>query len=248
MTSLLIEPDIKKNLTEELPVPQHIAFIMDGNRRWAKQRGLPSSAGHWKGANVLHQTVRTAADMGVKVVTAYAFSTENWNRTESEVHALMDLFDSYLLSQRDLMVEEGVRLDMIGDPDRLPSHVRKTFEETKRATAGGDRIDLVLAINYGGRDEIRRAAIRLLEEYQDRPFPISALTEGDFAQHLDTSRWPDPDLLIRTSGVQRLSNFLLWQFAYSEIYVTDVLWPDFSVQELSRAVQSYHQRRRNRGV
>ena len=245
MTSLLVEPNI---VTEVLSAPRHIAFIMDGNRRWAKQRGLPASAGHWKGANVLLETVRAAADMGVKVVTAYSFSTENWNRTEAEVQALMDLFDSYLLRQRDLMVAEGVRLNMIGDPERLPPHVRRTFEETKLATQGGERIDLVLAINYGGRDEIRRAAIRLLEEYQDHPFPISALTEGDFAQRLDTSRWPDPDLLIRTSGVQRLSNFLLWQFAYSEIYVTDVLWPDFSLQELQRAVRSYHQRTKNLGA
>lgn len=246
MSSVTVELD-STILSEAIQVPRHIAIIMDGNRRWAKQRGLPSAAGHWKGAAVLHDTVRTAADLGVKIITAYAFSTENWGRSQEEIDSLMDLFDSYLRREKQFMIEEGVRLNIIGDLSRLPPHVFATFEETKRATQEGSRIELVLAVNYGGRDEIRRAAMRLLQEYRDRPFPISALTEEAFAQHLDTSSWPDPDLFIRTSGELRVSNFLLWQLSYSELYVTDVLWPDFSPQELLLAVRSYQQRQRNRG-
>ncbi len=229
-------------------LPQHIAIVMDGNRRWAKQRGVPYALGHWEGAAVLTEIVRAAAELGAKVLTVYAFSTENWARTEAEVEALMSLFETYLTQQRELLIRDRVRLETIGDIARLPERVRAALEKTRRATSGGDRIDLVLALNYGGRDEIRRAIHRLMEEHREVPLSEEELTEELFARYLDTAQWPDPELFIRTSGEKRISNFLLWQMAYTELYVTDVLWPDFSPQELYQALLFYQDRRRRRGI
>ena len=227
--------------------PKHIAVIMDGNRRWAKQRGLPSVMGHWEGAEVLIDVVRSASELGVKTLTVYSFSTENWERPGQEIDALMNIFELYLIKKRELMIREGIRLDAIGDLSRLPTRVRDAFEETKRMTKNGDRINLVLALNYGARDEIRRAIVKILQENEKKKIEIEALTEEFIAENLDTKAWGDPDLLIRTSGELRLSNFLLWQLSYAELYMTDVLWPDFSSQSLYEAVLSFQQRFRRRG-
>lgn len=228
-------------------IPHHVAIIMDGNRRWAKQRGLPVMAGHWKGAEALTHIIPIASALGIKVLTVYAFSTENWGRSEDEVEALMDLFKIYLLRQKSQMIQEGVRLATIGDLSRLPLSVLETVEECKAATAGGTKIDLVLALNYGGRDDIRRATLAILEDCQKGKLTKEALSEEVFSTYLDTAEWGDPELLIRTSGEQRLSNFLLWQISYSEVYITDVLWPEFREQDLVRALKEYQQRERRLG-
>ena len=227
--------------------PRHIAIIMDGNRRWAQQRKLPPMAGHWEGAEALIHVVRSAMQLGVKTLTVYSFSTENWERPRQEIHALMNIFELYLVKQREWMVREGVRLDAIGDLARLPLQVKNAFEETKMMTKNGDRINLVLALNYGARDEIRRAVVKILQKNEKQKIEIDQITEDFIGDNLDTKVWGDPDLLIRTSGELRLSNFLLWQISYTELYMTDILWPDFSSQSLYEAVLSFQQRSRRRG-
>lgn len=227
--------------------PKHVAIIMDGNRRWAKQRGLPPMMGHWEGAEVLTDVVRTATDLGIKTLTVYSFSTENWERPETEIEALMNIFEMYLVRKRELMVREGIKLDAIGDLTRLPQNVRDAFEETKNATRNSDRINLVLAVNYGARDEIRRAVVKILQENERQKLSLESITEDYISERLDTRLWGDPDLLIRTSGELRLSNFLLWQMSYAELYVTNILWPDFSSKNLYEAVLAYQQRERRHG-
>lgn len=229
-------------------IPQHIAIIMDGNRRWAKQRGLPLAMGHWEGAEVLTEIVRAASELGVKSLTVYAFSTENWLRPDEEIEGLMNLFQLYLLRKREMMVREGISLNAIGDLNRLPKSVRDTYLETRKATENCRKINLILAMNYGSRDEIRRAVIKILTEHERTKFDPESLTEHSIAQYLDTSAWGDPDLLIRTSGELRVSNFLLWQISYAEIFITDVLWPEFTPKELLEAVLSYQGRRRRLGA
>ena len=227
--------------------PKHIAIIMDGNRRWAKQRGLPPMMGHWEGAEVLTDIVCAASELGVKTLTVYSFSTENWERSESEVQSLMNIFELYLVRKRALMVRQGIRLDAIGDLSRLPEAVKTVFKETKEITRNGNKINLILAMNYGSRDEIRRAVVKILQSHTKRPLNIEQITEEFIADHLDTKDWGDPDLLIRTSGEMRLSNFLLWQISYTELFVTDVLWPDFSPKKLYEAVLAFQQRSRRHG-
>lgn len=224
-------------------VPRHIAIIMDGNRRWAKQRGLPPMMGHWEGAETLTDVLRAASELGVKVLTVYAFSTENWSRPQEEVEDLMNIFELYLMRKKEFMVRDGVRLDAIGDLSRLPPRVFETFQQTKKATEHCDRIQLVLALNYGGRDEIRRAVVKIAEAR----IPSEEITEACISQFLDTNAFGDPELLIRTSGEMRVSNFLLWQISYAELYSTEVLWPNFSPKELYKAVLSYQKRSRRVG-
>lgn len=228
-------------------IPKHIAIIMDGNRRWATSQGLPSLVGHWHGAEALTKIVESAASLGVKVLTVYAFSTENWNRTQEEVDSIMELFRMYLIGQKDRMVREGVRLGTIGDTRRFPAHVKETMDDVKKATAACDKIDLVLAVNYGARDDIRRAMINIVEDCQLGRIQKEDITEALISRYLDTAPWGDPDLLIRTSGESRLSNFLLWQISYSEVYITEVLWPDFNDQELVRAMAAFQKRVRRVG-
>jgi undecaprenyl diphosphate synthase len=228
-------------------IPHHIAIIMDGNRRWARQNGLPAMFGHWKGAEMLPKIVRAASNLGVKVLTVYAFSTENWLRANDEIDALMHLFHVYLEGQREPMRKEGVRLQTIGDLERLPSKVLKSLEVTKQATAEGKKIDLVLALNYGGRDDIRRAVVAMVEDIERGKLSKDEISEQKIGAYLDTSPWPDPDVLIRTSGEKRQSNFLLWQLSYSEFYHTDVLWPDFNEQELVNAIAEFQRRKRRFG-
>ena len=230
-----------------LKIPKHVAVIMDGNRRWAKQRGLPPMMGHWEGAEVLTDIVRAASELGIKTMTVYSFSTENWLRPEEEVEALMHLFEVYLIRKKELMVREGIRLDTIGNLARFPKHVQDAFASTQAATDHCRKINLVLALNYGARDEIRRALAKIIELNQKRMISPEDLTEDLISQHLDTSRWGDPELMIRTSGEMRVSNFLLWQISYAEIYVSEKLWPDFSSKDLLEAVAAFQKRGRRLG-
>lgn len=225
-------------------IPRHIAFIPDGNRRWAKEKNLPTMMGHWEGAEALTEIMRGAAELGVKTVTVYAFSTENWERPKEEVQDLMNIFELYLLRKRELLVKDGVRLNAIGDLSKLPPRVLEAFHQTRLATEHCDKINLVLAINYGSRDEIKRAVVKILEE----KIEAHQITEECIAKHLDTSPYGDPELLIRTSGEMRVSNFLLWQISYAEIFSTQVLWPDFSPKELLKAIFAYQRRSRRRGT
>jgi undecaprenyl diphosphate synthase len=228
-------------------VPKHIAIVMDGNRRWAQERGLASVMGHWKGSEVIDDLMRAASELGVETVTLYTFSTENWARSKPEIEALMDIFEFNLIRKRQGMIKDGIRLDTIGDLSRLPKRVQDALQQTKCATEKCDKINLVLAMNYGSRDEIRRAVLQILEQNERQKIDPKEITEEFIARHLDTKPWGDPELLIRTSGELRLSNFLLWQISYAEIYVTDVLWPDFSPKELLHAVISYQERSRRLG-
>ena len=251
-TRMLEEEKIESVEQDELKldpqrIPRHIAIIMDGNRRWAKKKGVPAMVGHWNGADALSKIVENAASLGVKVLTVYAFSTENWKRTNDEVDSLMRLFQMYLIGQKDRMVREGVRLATIGDLRRMPPDVKKTLDEVKQATAGGDSIDLVLAVNYGARDDIRRATIGIVEDCILGRVNKEDISEALISRYLDTAPWGDPELLIRTSGEKRLSNFLLWEISYAEVYVTDVMWPDFDKQELNKAIAEYQKRERRVG-
>lgn len=228
-------------------VPRHIAIVMDGNRRWARQRGLPVTLGHWEGAEVLTHIVTAAAELGVKTLTVYSFSTENRKRSESEIEVLMNIFELYLLQKQESMVQEGIRLESIGDLARMPAKVQNAFAVTKKATEHCNRINLVLAVNYGARDEIRRAVSKLLTLQKEGQLKPEEVTEEMISSHLDTAAFGDPDLLIRTSGELRMSNFLLWQSSYTELYVTDVLWPEFLPKHLLDAVLAFQSRTRRKG-
>lgn len=233
---------------ENLPVPAHVAIIMDGNGRWAKKRGLPRTFGHKEGCKVVERTVEDAARLGIRYLTVYAFSTENWKRSEEEVGALMQLFRYYMVRLLDVATKNNVRVRMIGDRRRFPEDIRAGIEKLERETEEATGLTFVIAVNYGGRDEIRRAAVRYAEDVKAGNAEASGqLSEAAFASYLDTAGMPDPDLLIRTSGELRLSNFLLWQCAYSEIVITDVLWPDFNCEVLLSAIAEFHHRNRRYG-
>ncbi len=229
-------------------IPSHVAIVMDGNRRWARARSLPFLVGHWRGAETVSKIVRASQELGIKTLTIYAFSTENWKRSPFEIQALMRLQRSYLKQKQRMMVEEGVRLSAIGDLARLPSDLRAVLEETMEMTAPGKCIELVLAISYGGRDEIKRAIQAMIEDHASGKLPLSALSEECISRYLDTAGRRDPDLLIRTSGESRLSNFLLWQSSYTEIVISPVLWPDFGPQDLLQAVVEYQKRNIRQGT
>jgi undecaprenyl diphosphate synthase len=227
--------------TDFSAVPRHVAIIMDGNRRWAKLRGLPPSEGHAAGVKALLRTVQEAGALGIEIVTVYAFSTENWNRTQEEVSDLLQQVGRALQDYAGLLIREGVRLSTIGDIDLFPEALRAQIGETCRQTQHLSRRQLVLALNYGGRNEICRAVQRLLESGS------AEVTEEALARHLDTAPWPDPDLVIRTSGEMRISNFLPWQICYAELHVSEVLWPDFGAQDLRQAIAAYQHRERRIG-
>jgi undecaprenyl diphosphate synthase len=235
------------SLLDPAKIPRHVAIIMDGNRRWARRQGLPAMMGHWKGAETLTRIVRAASEIGIKVLTVYSFSTENWGRAKEEVDALMHLFKVYLQKQRVPMFKSGVRLDAIGDLKRLPPCVIEELELSRMYTSQCKKIDLVLALNYGGRDDIRRAFVAMMEDCERGKLAKEQVSEHLISQYLDTARWSDPELLIRTSGERRQSNFLLWQLCYSEFYQTDVLWPDFMPQDLLQAVREHQLRQRRLG-
>ncbi len=224
--------------------PRHVAIIMDGNRRWAKARGLPTLAGHWQGADALVEVVAKAPDYGVRILTVFGFSTENWHRSQEEIDALFHVLHQFLISQRVRMVKEGVCLRSIGDTSRLPPELQAVLRETEEITSKGKRIDLVLALSYGGRDEMVRAIKRI----RDSNIATQDIDEQLVTDFLDTRSWPDPDLVIRTSGEMRISNFILWQMAYAELYFTQTLWPDYQPSHLEEAIGEYLGRKRRKGV
>jgi undecaprenyl diphosphate synthase len=228
-------------------LPQHVATIMDGNGRWAKQRGLPRIMGHKRGADALRDLVRCCRDWGIGALTVYAFSTENWGRSIDEVEFLMALFDGLFQSELAEMVAENVRLEVVGNLDDLPPALYSSIDRARTATAHNQGVKFTVAINYGGRQEIVRACQSIATQVQEGVIKAADIDENTLAQHLYTSHLPDPDLLIRTSGEMRISNFLLWQLAYSELYVTDILWPDFDRLEFHRALLDYQQRHRRFG-
>lgn len=228
-------------------IPQHIAIILDGNGRWAKAKGMPRNYGHTAGARNVETVCQAAHDLGVKYVTMYAFSTENWNRPEGEVEALMKLLESYLKNCIKTADKNNMRVRVIGDTTRLSDRFQERIRELEAASAKNDGLNLQIAINYGSRDEMTRAMRRMSEDVAAGKRKPEEITESVFEEYLDTAGIPDPDLLIRTSGELRLSNFLLWQLAYSEFYFTDVPWPDFHKEELERAIEAYNKRDRRFG-
>ena len=229
-------------------IPQHIAIILDGNGRWAKAKGMPRNYGHTAGAKNVETVCQAAHDLGVKYVTMYAFSTENWNRPEGEVEALMKLLESYLKNCIKTADKNNMRVRVIGDTTRLSERFQERIRELEAASAKNDGLNLQIAINYGSRDEMTRAMRRMSEDVAAGKRKPEEITESVFEEYLDTAGIPDPDLLIRTSGELRLSNFLLWQLAYSEFYFTDVPWPDFHKEELERAIEAYNKSDRRFGV
>ena len=224
---------------------RHLAIIMDGNGRWAKARGLPRIAGHRAGADALDRTMRLAKEAGIEYLTVYAFSTENWKRSKTEVSALMRLLSSFVKSKRKTLVEEGIRFRTIGRKSDLSGKLRREIESLEEATAGG-KFTLAVALSYGGRDEIVRAAAKMAEDMKSRPEGFVP-DEAYFAGFLDAPDIPDPDLAIRTSGEIRTSNFLPWQTAYTEWYFSPVLWPDFGKEEFEKALASFAGRERRMG-
>lgn len=228
-------------------VPAHVAIILDGNGRWAKKRGLPRTMGHKQGCKTVENIVEEAARMGISYLTVYGFSTENWKRSEEEVGALMQLFRFYMVRLLKIASENNVRVKMIGDKTRFARDIIEGITRLEEQTRENTGLTFVIAVNYGGRDEITRAARKLVRAVSAGEVEESRITEDLFASYLDTAGIPDPDLLIRTSGELRLSNYLLWQLAYSEIYVTDCLWPDFNRAELEQAVLHYSRRERRFG-
>ncbi|MBS4167427.1 polyprenyl diphosphate synthase [Parachlamydia sp. AcF125] len=227
--------------------PRHVAIIPDGNRRWAKKQQASAKVGHREGADNLIEIVKACKELGIQAVTFYAFSTENWARPQEEVQALMWLLDVYLTEQRGTMLKEGIRFDTIGDLSKIPENVVETITKTKQFTKQCDQVRMILAVNYGGRDDICRAVNRLVKDYQKQEGVAEKITEEVIARYLDTANMEDPDLLIRTSGEWRISNFLLWQISYTEVYITDVLWPDFTPFHLLEALYDFQKRKRRLG-
>ena len=223
-------------------IPRHVAIIMDGNGRWAKEHGLSRMEGHQRGAEVIEKIVTECQKRGVKFLTLYAFSEENWMRPSEEVSSLMELLRLFIRLKREKMVKKGVRFLTIGDLARFSPDIQQELDQTIEATATCQGMTLVLALSYGGRQEICRAVNSLLAK------GVNSISPDDFASALDTAHIPDPDLLIRTSGECRISNFLLWQLAYTELYFTETLWPDFSEKTLDEALYSYSKRERRFGL
>ena len=231
-----------------MKIPNHVAIILDGNGRWAKSKGMPRNFGHTMGAKNVETVCQAADEIGIKYLTLYAFSTENWNRPESEVSALMKLLESYLKNCIKTAEKNNMRVRVIGEINRLEEPFQKKIRELEETSAHHTGLNLTIAINYGSRDEMIRAMKHMAEDVQSEKLQIEQIDESLFASYLDTKDLPDPDLLIRTSGEQRLSNYLLWQLAYSEFYFTDVPWPDFHKEELLEAVKAYSNRDRRFGA
>ena len=229
-------------------IPQHIAIIMDGNGRWAKQRGKDRSEGHFAGMMALKQTVMAAAQKGVKWLTVYAFSTENWGRPQAEVDALMDLVCKGVEMNAAELRENGVRVQIIGERSRFCDSVKEAINRIESTTAEGEKMTLVLALNYSSRSELTMAVQQIARRVAARELQADAISEQTISQSLYTAAMPDPDLIIRTSGEYRLSNFLMWQASYAEFYFTDTLWPDFGEEELGKAIEAYNTRDRRYGL
>lgn len=232
---------------KEQSIPEHVAIIMDGNGRWAKKRALPRIAGHHEGMKVVRKITKLANELGVKTLTLYAFSTENWKRPKIEVDYLMKLPEEFLGTFLPELVEENVRVEMIGYRDSLPAHTLGAIQKAMNETKHNNGLVLNFALNYGSRAEIIDAVKRVLDDYKSGIISEDSINEDTFSNYLMTNGLPDPDLLIRTSGEIRLSNFMLWQLAYTEFWFTDVLWPDFNEQHFIEAVKVYQNRQRRFG-
>jgi len=229
-------------------LPQHIAIIMDGNGRWAEQHSMGRIRGHKKGAQAVRTVVRACREIGIKYLTLYAFSSENWERPAKEVQALMFLLEEYLKKELKELQKQEIRLTTIGEIERLNPSVREKLLQVKESTLKNDKMVLNLALSYGAKDEILLAVKKILQDSQAGKIDIDQLDQKTFSRYLYTSDMPDPDLLIRTSGECRISNFLLWQMAYTELYFTKVLWPDFTRDDLLKAIASYQKRERRFGL
>lgn len=235
------------NGLDKTRLPRHVAIIMDGNGRWAKSRGKNRIEGHRRGKTSVRVIVESSRKIGIEYLTLYAFSTENWLRPSDEVHALMGLLEHYLIAEQPKMMRYGIRLLAIGDRGRLPDSVRRTLEHVIELTRDNKRMTVVLALSYSGRDELVRAVRRIAGEVRDGHYDCEKIDEELISARMDTPEVPDPDLLIRTSGEMRVSNFYLWQLAYSELYITQTLWPDFREQAFIEALIEYQRRRRRFG-
>ncbi len=235
-------------MSEELKIPKHVAIIMDGNGRWAKKKKMPRTYGHAAGAKVVEKICEDAKNLGIEYLTVYAFSTENWKRPEAEVDKIMSLIREYLKKQEKKMMKENMVFSVIGDRNRLAPDIIETIDRVEKNTAGNTGLKFCVAINYGSRDEMIRAMKALTKDVKEGKIKEEDISEEMFSGYLDTRNYPDPDLLIRTSGEERLSNFLMWQLAYSEFYFTDVLWPDFNKKELDKAIDKYNKRDRRFGT
>lgn len=230
-----------------MKIPQHVAIILDGNGRWAKGKGMPRNYGHAQGSKNVERICEEAWRMGIKYLTVYAFSTENWSRPKDEVDALMKLLRNYMKTCLKTAAKNDMKVRVIGDKTRLDADIRSRIAELEEATKNNGGLNFQIALNYGSRDEIVRAVRKIARDAKDGKLEPESITPEVISSYLDTHDIPDPDLLIRTSGEERLSNFLLWQLAYSEFYFTDVLWPDFTKEELMKAIEQYNSRDRRYG-
>ena len=228
-------------------VPQHVAIVMDGNGRWANKRLLPRAAGHKEGVKAVKNIIEASAAVGIKYLTLFAFSSENWNRPKTEVSALMDLFVSSLDKEVSNLDKNGIRIQFIGDRQQFSQKLQDKIKQAEQATAKNEKFYLNIAANYGGRWDIVQACKAICEEVQSQSIGIESIDEKEFALRLSTNHMPDPDLLIRTAGELRISNFLIWQLAYTEFYVTDLCWPDFDEKQLHIALKEYAKRKRKFG-
>lgn len=233
---------------DPLCIPKHVALIPDGNRRWAKSHRMFPEEGHRVGADSLMEIIKAGHQIGVKVLTFYIFSTENWQRPKREIKAQMQLLEKMLISQKERMVNNGIRFLTIGDLSPFSQRIIDLVEETKNATENCQDIDMVFAMNYGGRDDICRAFKKMIGHYDENKFKQEQVTETLISGYLDTAEWGDPDLVIRTGGVQRMSNFLLWQISYAEVFFSNVYWPDFRPSHLLEAITNFQNRERRQGI
>lgn len=230
-----------------MDIPQHVAIILDGNGRWAKAKGLPRNAGHVQGAKVVEDMCEITWNMGIKYFTVYAFSTENWSRPDDEVSALMKLLRNYMVNAKKRANKNNMCVRVIGDKSRLDADLQESIADLEEATSNNTGLHFQIAINYGGRDEITRATKDMMADVNSGKLSIDDVTDKTISDYLDTAGLPDPDLLIRTCGEQRISNFLLWQLAYTEFYFCDKAWPDFDKKELELAIEAYNGRNRKFG-
>ena len=235
-------------MSDKNSIPHHVAIVMDGNGRWAKKRFLPRTAGHREGVKAVKSTIEACAKSGVKILTLFAFSSENWKRPKTEVISLMDLFVSSLEKEVKSLVERGVKLKFIGDRKQFSQKLQNKIQESELATSVNSDFQLNIAANYGGRWDVVQACQKLCKQVSEGDLSLEDISEERFSNNLSTAQIPDPDLLIRTAGEQRISNFLIWQAAYTEFYYADVFWPDFDKQQLQMAIEEYGRRKRKFGL